>query len=245
MKTWDKLKAQFQQGKALKTIPLYIYSKIVKYVSIYYRDFKNKVKYGLEAPVYAERIWINPSMFTEAVFMSSRKAREESGQVLNEFPPVGAKIVSIYDLPKIKSSFEYWNEGQPWEKTEYFRRYKDKHQEKYIRTINKYINGFYDVLYEEVKKEGKLKTMKELKRRNFREEGGVLIHIGPKGKLYHGNAGNRRLSIAILLGLDMIPAMIGYVHKDGIKYMPGLRKGKAVNNKEHDQSIIKPKQKLT
>ena len=227
MKAWDILKAQFQKGKAQKSISLYIYSKMVKYARIFYRDLMNKIKYGLEAPVYAERIWVNPSIINEAVFMRSRKAREESGQILNEFPPVGAKIVSIYDLPKIKSSFEYWNEGQSWENTVYFKKNRSMHKKEHvIRTINKYKNGYYEALYEETKKEGKLKTMKELKRRNFREEGGVLIHIGPNGKLYHGNAGNRRLSIAIILGLDMIPAMIGYVHKDGIKYLPGLRKRK-------------------
>ena len=69
-----------------------------------------------------------------------------------------------------------------------------------------------DVLYESVLKDGKLRTRKELVQGNFREEGRVLIHIGPDGRPYFGGKGNHRLAIAIAAGLEQFPAQLGVVH---------------------------------
>lgn len=80
-----------------------------------------------------------------------------------------------------------------------------------------------DNLFTETRKEMRLKTRAELIPGNFREEGGILIHIGPDGKLVFGMKGHHRLAMALTLELKQIPVQIGVVHFSAVSTLKTLR----------------------
>jgi len=67
---------------------------------------------------------------------------------------------------------------------------------------------------------------KELDPSNFREKGGILVRIGKNGKQVFGGSGFHRLAIAKVVELDLIPAYIGIVDKESIKYLDQYRRKK-------------------
>lgn len=89
--------------------------------------------------------------------------------------------------------------------------------------INRYEN--LDKIFDQVKKERRLRTMEELKPGNFREKGGVLIHIGPGGVPFFGMGGIHRFTMAYILNIS-IPAQIGCVHVSAIPFLFKFRKEK-------------------
>ena len=73
-----------------------------------------------------------------------------------------------------------------------------------------------DVMFERVTREKRLRTMSEVRPDNFRERGGVYIHIGRHNNPIFGGGGCHRLAMAITLGIDEIPAQVGVVHPDAL-----------------------------
>ncbi len=80
-----------------------------------------------------------------------------------------------------------------------------------------------DKLYERTKVLGRLKSKEELDEDSFREEGGILMHIGPKGELFFGGNGNHRMAIALALKLSIIPVQLGGVYVLSLPYLKKLR----------------------
>ncbi len=80
-----------------------------------------------------------------------------------------------------------------------------------------------DVIFENIKKDKRIKTMNNFFSYNFREWGGILIHIGPNEKLFFGKGGYHRFAIAHILNIPF-PAQIGCVHISSISYLNKLRK---------------------
>ena len=80
-----------------------------------------------------------------------------------------------------------------------------------------------DSIFDQIKMERRLRTRQELDPRNFREVGGIYVHIGPAGELYFGGGGCHRFAIARVLKLPMVPAQIGCVHQSAIPLLPTLR----------------------
>jgi len=80
-----------------------------------------------------------------------------------------------------------------------------------------------DELYNIVTQSGTLSPRHELIKGNFREEGGILVHIGPDGAPYFGGKGHHRLAVALAAGVDLIPAQIGVVHRDGLTKLGAFR----------------------
>ena len=68
-----------------------------------------------------------------------------------------------------------------------------------------------------------MKTRNEIFKDNFREVGGIYIHIGVDGKPYFGGGGCHRFAIAHILQI-IFPAQIGCVHVSAIPYLKGYRK---------------------
>jgi hypothetical protein len=153
--------------------------------------------------------------------------------VVDSFPPFGAEIVPVTSIEKVASCLEHWVGGVPWEDTAMYRVYCRKVLEARARGRDhgglKSLDDVkrkceeYDRLFEQVKCEGRLRTRAELSSHSFREEGGILMHVGPDGRAYHGRRGNRRLAIALALKLKMIPAVLGCVHRKAIPRLGRLR----------------------
>jgi hypothetical protein len=74
----------------------------------------------------------------------------------------------------------------------------------------------FDILFEQVAAEGRLRTRHELPGHRFREMGGVCVHVGRTGNLIRGGDGAHRLGMALALRLPVMPAMIGCVHRNAI-----------------------------
>lgn len=74
-----------------------------------------------------------------------------------------------------------------------------------------------DQLFKVVLTEKRLKQKKQISYNNFRESGGIYVHIGRNGEILFGSGGCHRLAISQIIGLRLIPAQLGVVHKDYVK----------------------------
>ena len=213
-----------------KKIFIFIISSINKLKNILLIDLGNKIKYGPNAPLYAERIWINPS---DCQFRLTGLSNY-SGKVVKKWPPKKYnRITAVAASYRITSCKKRWVYGEPWEATTDYKKKMQKladrgyawdgdcYSEKEL--LDKY--KALDDIFKQVKKEGKIKTGKELDPGIFRESETYMIHIGPEGELYLGGKGYHRFAMALVLNLDLVPAQIGCVHKNAIPYLPYLRKG--------------------
>jgi flagellin-specific chaperone FliS len=205
-----------------------------KRIPVFYRDLLNKIKYGWLAPAYAERIWIEPSRCRYSIKPESiinatgHHAKRASGKVIN-FSSMENQIIPIFEVEKIKYSLDHWENGISWEDTGIY-----EYMEKRILkngsadscyNIDDVIKRYkkLDLIFEQIKREGRFRIRTEIKPDNFRESGGILIHIGPEGEPIFGWRGCHRIAIAIILGLKF-PAEIGCVHINSISYLPEYRK---------------------
>jgi hypothetical protein len=201
------------------------------------RDIKNIFRYGFSAPKFAERIWVDSQSISKALIgsitdLSRQKVsgRKDSAKVV-DFSLSANKVTPINEVKKIRFCIEHWVNGKTWENTgvyEYMREvvrerggYADK-----CKTIDDIVKRYkrLDLIFEQVKREGRLRTMKELRLGNFREQGGVLLHIGPDGELFFGGGGAHRFAIAYILKVPL-PAQIGVVHVSAIDHLSKIRKG--------------------
>ncbi len=206
--------------------------QMAKRIKIAGLDLNNKIRYGLSAPLYAERIWINPQVI-EYYYTG---IDGYSGRVVKNWPPKKAnKGKKISKEHRLNSCIKHWVYGLPWQDTPDYEKQLKKLSKNGIAwdadclDENDVINKFkkLDLLYTQVKKEGNLKTRKTINPKNFREEGTFLIHIGPKGELYLGGRGYHRFAIARILNLKSVPASVGCVHQNAIPLLADLRKKKA------------------
>lgn len=187
-------------------------------------DHRNRQRHGPEAPLFAERIWIPLDNVQRALKLWTPR---DSGRVITEWP--SSIIRPLGDLPTIQACLRHWRDGISWENTGLFAQMlaaieKSGKVDK-LRSLHDIEIRYreLDTLYLNVKKTGRLKSRAELIRGNFREEGGLLFHVGPKGEPFFGGKGNHRLAIALALELPFIPAQLGCTHEDGLSYLPELR----------------------
>lgn len=194
-------------------------------------DISNFWRYGSIAPLYAERIWVNAQDCEKAIhskYLTGSELRADTGKVLHyDFPE--KDIVKVEELDKVRYCIEHWVNGIPWEDTGAYEYTMQKIQSKGGKfdgclTIDDVVNRFssIDKMFDTVRKEGRLRSRKELNPCNFREMNGVYVHIGPDGKLFFGRGGNHRFAIALILDLR-IPAQIGCVHYTSFYKLPELR----------------------
>lgn len=188
------------------------------------RDRKNRQQYGPEAPLFAERLWIPVDQLQYALKHWSTK---QSGRVVSEWP--AEELTPINEIEVVRACARHWHENIPWEETGIYQRMME-----YIRqrgrvdrlTSENDVKIRYqelDELYNTVIQSGTLSPRHELIKGNFREEGGILAHIGPDGAPYFGGKGHHRLAVALAAGVDFIPAQIGVVHRDGLPKLGAFR----------------------
>lgn len=178
------------------------------------RDIPNLYHYRRDAPLWAQRIWITPSSVERALF----GYREESSALVRsgDWDLFGR---SIHELPKIRASYQHWEQQVPWEQTGVFGcllqiiREHGQYDGCCTREELVYRYQTIDAMFDHVKAEGRLRTRRELTgRRAFRELGGIRVHIGRYAEPIFGGSGQHRLAIAQVLGLGRIPAQVGMVH---------------------------------
>lgn len=189
------------------------------------RDVHNRTFYGRGAPKYAELIWVKPSEMKCALIGPSRY-RTCSGKVIDLWKHFS--VTNLRDTPRIKSCFDRWVRGLPWEHTSDYQIMlkaiqsgKDWANCKTETDLQRRYTAL-DQAFEEVRREGRLKTRQELNPRAYREEGGILVSVGPRGEplLYDGF---HRMGMALVLDLDIVPAQVGYVDRKALGLLDAFR----------------------
>ena len=151
-----------------------------------------------------------------------------SGYVIDRWPPVDP--IPFEDHPHVRFALAHWRDGVSWEQTGAY-----EYMMEQIRKRGRQdgCHDFGDVrrryerldeLYETARREGRLRTTSELGAASRKQDAGILIHIGPEGETAIGDSGKHRMTIAKLLDLDVVPARIGYVHRDALPLLAGFRR---------------------
>lgn len=205
-------------------------------IRIFWIDSINKIHYGSSAPKYAERIWINSQDVKMAIPILG--GRRSSGVVIKDNWPFKYAI-PIYEVPKIRCCIEHWINNISWEETGVYDIVEDLINKKpghdSCFNMNDIKNRYekLDEIFDKIKIEGRLRTREEISPNSFREQGGVLIHVGPHGELFFSKGGHHRFAIAYILNLP-IPAQIGCVHASALPYLDALRSEKECMNDRSD-----------
>lgn len=205
------------------------FRRIRKRSKIYLWDFRNKLKYGLSAPLYNERIWVDPRKIESMI--EREEVKRVSGLHRSEASGVVVDWNKIEDIKPISGEFRiqycygHWKDGKSWEELGVIEHMSNT--KKYGDWPRKKIKARFEMLdqaFEETKRDGRLKTREEMDPSNFRESEGILVHIGSGGEVIFGGNGFHRLAIAKVLELEKIPACVGLVAQDSMKYLDKYRK---------------------
>ncbi len=188
------------------------------------RDLGNIRAYGPAGPRFAQRIWVDPH---DCETSTAQFGPHRSGEVL-----AGSwdrRVVPTDEPWDMQACRRRWLDGASWEETGAFEQLllgiasmggrKDG-----CRTLED-VRARYeqlDRLYEQVRREGRLRSRAELPGRGFRERGGVLVHVGSRGQPVFGRHGCHRMAIARIVGLHVIPAQVGVIHPGGLDRWPEI-----------------------
>lgn len=196
-----------------------------------HRDRENQAVFGSVAPKTAELIWVEPKGINHYLenLPEGLNIRRTSGRIV-DFERRGLRLSPLEDLIQVKSSLMHWRDGLPWEKTPDFihRMTRVKFFRAGIRrnTKSAIIRRYrkLDEIYGRIEQDRAFKTQKQLKLWNFREFGGVQICIDGAGQLgVMRGSGLHRITIAKILDLPYIPAMVGLVDVNAVSYLEPLR----------------------
>lgn len=191
-------------------------------------DKKNQERFGPQAPRFAEPLWIPTERIQKALKIGNSK---QSGTVLDHWPDQETELVC--ELPSINACLLHWRDGLPWEESGIYdlmmaQIHRNGKVDR-LRTIEDVKTRYreLDELYAHVKRAGGLNSRQEFIPGNFREEGGILVHIGPAGEPIFGKKGHHRLAIAMALNLRLIPVQLGATYQPAIKHLRHYRHGKS------------------
>lgn len=188
------------------------------------KDRSNRHEFGDRAPRYAERLWVKTSDVEYGLKLWSSK---KSALVVTGWPEDLSRPLN--DWVSVRACLDHWVKGVSWEDTGLINQMMQWIDEKgkvdRLSTRADVLTRYkqLDDLYSAVLKEQRLRTRSELVAGNFREEGGILIHIGPEGKPFFGGKGNHRIAIAIAAGLEYFPAQLGAIHFSALDSLPQYR----------------------
>lgn len=166
-----------------------------------------------------------PSELVPKVFRT--RVRQSSGLVADRWPE---ELPEISAHPKIRYCISHWVNGERWEAAGAY----DYMLERIRSSPTGVFDGCSDIaqlterygglddLYRRLSQGEELKTMEELEPGNFREVGGIFIHIGPAGEPVFGGGGAHRLAMAIALNL-IVPAQTGIVHRNALTQLSKYR----------------------
>lgn len=191
-----------------------------------WRDAGNRLRYGQGAPLFAERLWVDPSCVHD---YDQRGSFRASGRVeRGDWPQEGLK--EIEDDPVLQTSFARWGDGLAWEETGELER-----MERAIR-LNGPVQGCatrddvlarcrrLDEIFRTIESEGRVRTRAEVEVAAFREFGGIGMHIGPSGTPIRAVNGRHRFAMARILALPTIPVRIGLVHHSALPLLRQYRR---------------------
>ncbi|SIT03706.1 hypothetical protein SAMN05421759_11166 [Roseivivax lentus] len=181
------------------------------------RDAWNRWRYGPDAPLSDECIWIDPRgvQFAYAGGKSLPLRRSNSGQVIPGDWDLA--VTPIVESTKEVSCRMHFLEGVPWRETPIYKKLSAqiaRGEAPDQLTSQEALDNRYerlDRLWEYAKREG-LRPRIDTPDYYRREHGGVLVHVGRDGRLIRSGGAMHRFAVARLLALPHIPAQLGAVH---------------------------------
>lgn len=155
--------------------------------------------------------------------------RQLSGRVVSKWP--GELERSFEQHPKLNYCWSHWRDGKSWEEAGAIEFMlgriaasptgvtdKCRSHEDVARRFEK-----LDAIWREVSARGRLPSQADLDPTNFREVGGILMHLGPDGEPVFSGAGCHRFAMALMLS-EPFPAQLGLVHVTALEALAGFRK---------------------
>lgn len=188
------------------------------------RDVVNRWRFGPEAPLSDELIWICPRDVTDWYRAdpdngAPRFRRRHSGMVVGgdwdmSRKPFGSQI-------KLDSIRDHFERGVPWQKTDIFawmlKRLDNEGSIDDCTTREELVERYerLDRIYAEALETGTLRPHGTINQTR-RENGGILVHIARDGTPLRDGGGMHRFAIAYILDLEKVPAQLGVIHPDAV-----------------------------
>lgn len=191
------------------------------------RDLKNILNYGWHAPRAYECLWVDPAEVTlgfrpnRAKDPRFRFRRRDTARVIGG------------DWLEIAVPFQHWlkhravvaryRDGMSWEETGIYdwllKQMKKTDGFDGLHSLDdiKARYALLDAAAEDARKTGRLRARAELgSKYQWREAGGVVVHIAQDGSIIRGGNGHHRCAISYALGLKIMPVQLGVVHPDAL-----------------------------
>ncbi len=201
------------------------------------RDVANRLRFGAGAPQSDELIWVRPNDVSDWYKVdptngAPRFRRRHSGMVAGGDWDLSRKPLG--DHLKLDSIRAHFDEGVPWKDTKLFdwmlSQIAEKGQIDTCRSREDLIARYdrLDRIYDEAKRTGTLKPHGSVNDTRG-EHGGILVHIARDGTPLRDGGGMHRFAIALVLGLEKIPAQLGVIHRQAVTpdILQNLRNGPA------------------
>lgn len=191
--------------------------KFIKFfLKIAPRDLYNLFRYGLGAPRYAQTFYLDPGKIKLAVVWQE-PGRLDTGKVLGGDWDYAVR--NLDEVKKITMTKLHIIENKSWEEVGAYELMAEllAQHGSYDDCVN-----VQDVIARYEKLDGLIKglhagdgflQMSRINRYNYRESGGVYVHVGRNGDYIFGLGGCHRLAIAQALGVREIPVQVGMVHE--------------------------------
>lgn len=198
-------------------------------------DGFNRLRFGALAPRYAERIWIHPDRCTRyieaadfAAHLGSR-VRQMSGRVVSSWPT--SLEQPFENHPKLSYCWSHWRDGKSWLESGAIDFMLGKIAISRTGVTDRCrtpqdVEGRFetlDAIWREIRERGSVPSRQELIPGNFREVGGILMHLGPGGEPVFSGAGCHRFAMAMMLDTPF-PAQLGIIHVSALDRLPELRR---------------------
>lgn len=180
------------------------------------RDAAALLRYGSDAPRFAERLWLHPYDVVGA--LSSPINQKLRGPVATG--DWDRHLVPLERLPKIAICLSHWEAGVSWRDAGAYDLMmsligETGHAVDGCSTFADVVKRYerLDRLFDTVSQE------RQLRAAPFRREfGGVLIHLDRDGRPVFGGGGCHRMAIASILALSRMPARLGVVHQQALPF---------------------------
>ncbi|REL24738.1 hypothetical protein DYD21_16350 [Rhodohalobacter sp. SW132] len=191
--------------------------------------YKTKIlhsKIGNLAPVPDEIITIDPTKICGHMDVETASSFQfftgySSGAVIHyEWDKAkDVEYVNFQNLELFKSCKRRWIHGCSWEETELY--------QFYVECLNNGIPCRFNTIKELEERYEKLdqifEEVKSTRKMSDKHSDLVKISVAKDGRLIWGPDGRHRVCIALLAGLESMPARVGFIHFESLDYFQTMR----------------------
>lgn len=203
--------------------------RLAKRQVVYWRrDLVNNIRYGTKAPNHLELIFVDPLDVKRLIPWSvgNRMGLNQSGRVV-EGLDWDVYTQTVAESGNVNWLIAHWVDGVPWEEVgsyKYVLKEVERRPLEGCCTRQDVVDRYrrLDDMFEDAKRTGRLKTRREIDPTALREEGGVIMHIGPDGEPIFGGSGVHRFTVARILNIPL-PCVVGSVDRSALDQYPKFR----------------------